>query len=431
MTIAEQLRAIAPGKAALAFIYASVLLDVLGFGIIIPVLPPLVVSFVGGDQAQGAVIFGIFGTVWAAMQFVFSPVLGGLSDKFGRRPVLILSALGLGLDYIVMALAPTLAWLFVGRVVSGITSAGFATASAYVADVTPPEKRAGAFGMIGVAFGIGFIIGPAIGGLMGTLGRRMPFWAAAIMSLISAGYGLLVLPESLRKENRNTFSWRRANPIGSLSLLRSRAGLTGLAFVNFLNFLAFQVLPSVFVLYAGYRYGWTYAAVGLALALVGALNIIVQGVLVRPIIGRIGERRALLVGLLFGAASFVLYGLATNGALFLGGVVLYAPIGLVGPSVQALMTKRVGPSEQGQLQGANASIIGLTGLIGPGLFTLIFAYFIGTQAPLKLPGAPFLLAAVLMMGAAAVAIRAARSESRQLLESPSSSSSWNQNNTLE
>lgn len=384
----------------------------MGFGIIIPVLPPLVKSFVG-SEAEGAITWGIFATVWAVMQFFFSPVLGSLSDRFGRRPILILSAIGLGLDYIVMALAPTLAWLFVGRVLSGITSAGFATAAAYVADVTPPEKRAGAFGMIGVAFGIGFIIGPAIGGVTGSFGPRVPFWAAAAMSLTSAVYGLLVLPESLPGQNRRPFSWRRANPIGSLKLLTSRTGLAGLAVVNFLNFLAFQVLPSVFVLYAGYRYGWGTAAVGLALALVGGLNILVQGVLLRPIIARLGEFRSLLVGLAFGAASFVVYGLAPNGIVFLAGVVLYAPIGLVGPSAQALMTRRVGPTEQGILQGANASIIGLTGVLGPVIFTVIYAYFIGSQAPVQLPGAPFLLAALLMLAAGTVAMRVARDEKQQ------------------
>ena len=429
MTIAEQLRRISPSKAALIFIYTSVFFDVMGFGIVIPVLPPLVTSFVG-DRAQGAVIWGIFATVWAVMQFVFSPVLGSLSDKFGRRPILILSALGLGLDYIVMALAPTLSWLLVGRIISGITSAGFATASAYVADVTPSEKRAGAFGMIGVAFGIGFIIGPAIGGVLGNITPRAPFWAAAAMSLTNAGYGLLVLPESLRKENRSRFSWRRANPIGSLGLLRSRPGLAGLATVNFLNFLAFQVLPSVFVLYAGYRFGWDAAAVGLALALVGGLNILVQGLLVRPVIARLGELRALLLGLVFGAAGFIMYGLAPNGTLFLAGVVLYAPIGFVGPAVQTLMTKRVGPKEQGLLQGANASIVGLTGVLGPAIFTLIYAFFIGRQAPFQLPGAPFILAALLMLLAASVAIRFGRDEIHRLPSSSDEEADWKPSQTI-
>lgn len=401
------------GKAALAFIYATVLLDAMGFGIIIPVLPGLVVGFVG-DTARGAIVYGIFGIVWALMQFIFSPLQGVLSDRFGRRPVLILSSLGLGLDYILMALSPNLSWLFLGRVISGITAASFSAASAYVADVTPPEKRAGAFGFIGVMWGIGFILGPAAGGLLGAIGPRVPFWGAALLSLTSVGYGLFVLPESLRPELRSRFSWRRANPIGSVGLLRSRPGLPGLALVNFLNFLAFQVLPSIFVIYAGYRYGWDITAVGLALAIVGASTIVVQGLLVRPFIARFGETRALLTGLFFGIASFVAYGLAPNGTLFLAGVLLYAPLGLVNPALQVIMTRMVSPSEQGQLQGANASILGLTGIIGPGLFTVIFAFFIGTQAPFQLPGAPFILSALLMVGALAIAARVTRRREEEI-----------------
>jgi DHA1 family tetracycline resistance protein-like MFS transporter len=401
------------GRAALAFIYATVLLDAMGFGIIIPVLPGLVVGFVG-DTARGAIVYGIFGIVWALMQFTFSPLQGVLSDRFGRRPVLILSSLGLGLDYILMALSPNLSWLFLGRIISGITAASFSAASAYVADVTPPEKRASAFGFIGVMWGIGFILGPAMGGLLGAIGPRIPFWGAALLSLTSVGYGVLVLPESLRPELRSRFSWRRANPIGSVGLIRSRPGLPGLALVNFLNFLAFQVLPSIFVIYAGYRYGWDITAVGLALAIVGASTIVVQGLVVRPFIARFGETRALLTGLFFGIASFVAYGLAPNGTLFLAGVLLYAPLGLVNPALQGIMTRMVSPSEQGQLQGANASILGLTGIIGPGLFTVIFAFFIGTQAPFQLPGAPFILSAFLMVGALAIAARVTRRREEEI-----------------
>ena len=395
------------GRGALAFIFATVLLDALGFGIIIPVLPGLVVGFVG-DTARGALVYGVFGIVWALMQFIFSPLQGALSDRFGRRPVLILSSLGLGLDYILMALSPNLYWLLLGRVISGITAASFSAASAYVADVTPAEKRAGAFGFIGVMWGIGFILGPAAGGLLGTIGPRIPFWGAAILSLTSVGYGLFVLPESLRAELRSPFSWRRANPLGSVGLLRSRPGLSDLALANFLNFLAFQVLPSIFVIYAGYRYGWGTTAVGIALAIVGASTIVVQGLVVRPFIARYGETRALLTGLSFGVASFVAYGLAPSGTLFLAGVLLYAPLGLVNPALQGIMTRMVSPSEQGQLQGANASILGLTGIIGPGLFTVIFAFFIGTQAPFQLPGAPFILSAFLMIGALAIAAKVTR-----------------------
>src|SRR5262245_65236885 len=264
----------------------------------------------GGDTARAAEIFGLFGTVWALMQFIFSPLLGALSDRFGRRPVILLSCLGLGLDYILMALAPTLWWLFVGRVISGITAASFATAGAYIADVTPPEKRAASFGMIGAAWGLGFIMGPALGGLLGVVNPRLPFWVAAGLTLLNALYGLFVLPESLAPENRKGFSLRRANPVGSLVLLRSHPELLGLSSVNFTYMLAHQVLPSVFVLYTSFRYGWSERATGLSLAFIGVFNIIVQAGLVKRIVARFGERRALLAGLLCGGAGSAIYGLA-------------------------------------------------------------------------------------------------------------------------
>ena len=404
-------------RAALAFIFATVLFDTLGFGIIIPVLPGLVVSFVGGDTARGAEVFGLFGTTWALMQFIFAPLLGALSDRYGRRPVLILSAFGLGVDYIIMALAPNLAWLFVGRVVSGITSASFTVSFAYVADTTPGEKRAGAYGMIGSIWGVGFIIGPLVGGLLAGIGPRFPFWGAATLSLASAAYGVVVLPESLPLNHRSAVSLRRANPIGSLSMIRARKGLAGFVTVNFLNFLAFQVLPSVYVLYAAYRYGWGYALVGGALALVGACNIIVQGLLVRRVVTRFGERTALLIGIVSGTVGFVIWGLASNGLLFMIAIIFYAPIGFVQPALQGLMTRRVGPSEQGALQGINGSLMGLTGVIGPTLFTLIFAFFIGSKAPVNLPGAPFLLSALLMIVSLILATKVTRRrEQRPMVE---------------
>jgi len=409
----ETLTRTGASRAALAFIFATVLFDTLGFGIIIPVLPGLVVSFVGGDTARGAEVFGLFGTTWALMQFLFAPLLGALSDRFGRRPVLILSAFGLGIDYIIMALAPNLTWLFIGRVVSGITSASFTVSFAYVADTTPGEKRAGAYGMIGSIWGVGFIIGPLVGGLLAGIGPRFPFWGAAALSLASAGYGLVVLPESLPIEHRSPVSLRKANPIGSLSMIRARRGLAGFVTVNFLNFLAFQVLPSVYVLYAAYRYGWGYAAVGTALAIVGACNIVVQGLLVRRVVGRFGERVALLIGIVSGTVGFLIWGLASNSLLFLLSIIFYAPIGFVQPALQGLMTRRVGPSEQGALQGINGSLMGLTGVIGPTLFTLIFAFFIGSQAPVNLPGAPFLLSALLMVSSLILAAKVTRLKDRR------------------
>src|SRR3989442_1695353 len=370
-----------------------------------PVLPGLVVSFVRGDPARGAEIVGLFGTTWALMQFLFAPLLGALSDRYGRRPVIILSAFGLGIDYIIMALAPNLTWLFIGRVVSGITSASFTVSFAYVADTVPGERRAGAYGKISSIFGGGFIIGPLVGGLLAAIGPRFPFWGAASLSLASAAYGLIVLPESLPIAHRSPVSLRKANPIGSLSMIRARRGLGGFVTVNFLNFLAFQVLPSVYVLYAAYRYGWGYALVGAALALVGACNIIVQGLLVRRVVARFGERLALLIGIVSGTAGFVVWGLAPNSLVFMLAIIFYAPIGFVQPALQGLMTRRVSPSEQGMLQGINGSLMGLTGVIGPTLFTLVCAFFIAKNAPVNLPGAPFLLSALLMIGSLLLAFK--------------------------
>jgi DHA1 family tetracycline resistance protein-like MFS transporter len=348
----------------------------------------------------------MMGTAWALMQFVCSPIQGGLSDRFGRRPVVLLSNFGLGLDYILMALAPNLAWLFAGRVISGIASSSFSTAGAYISDVTPPEKRAAGFGMIGAAFGLGFVLGPAVGGLLGAMDPRWPFWGAAATSLVNACYGFFVLPESLAREKRAKFSWRRANPVGSLRLLRSHHELFGLATVSFLGYVAHVVLPSTAVLYLGYRYGWGPSTVGLTLAAVGLCAMIVQGTLVKPIAARFGERRALLAGLLCGATGFAIYGLAPTGTIYYLGIPIMAFWGLAGPSAQALMTRRVGPSEQGQLQGAIASLMGIAGLIGPVLFTETFALFIGPGVGWHIPGAPFLLASLLLLIAAVLAWRA-------------------------
>ena len=399
-------------RAALPFIFVTVLLDVLSFGIIIPVLPKLIERFMGGDTANAAEIYGLFGTAWALMQFIFSPLLGALSDRFGRRTVILLSNFGLGLDYIVMALAPTVNWLFLGRVISGITGASFSAASAYVADVTPPEKRAASYGLLGAAWGLGFILGPAIGGVLGAHDPRLPFWGASVLTLLNASYGIFVLPESLPPERRAAFNWRRANPVGALKLLRSHPELLGLAMVSGLYFLAHQVLPSVFVLYTGYRYGWDERAVGLTLAAVGICNVAVQGGLVKSIVARFGERRALLTGLLCGAVGFTIYGLARTPAMFWSGLPIFAFMGLYSPSAQGLMTSRVDPSAQGQLQGANSSIMGITGLIGPGLFTQTFAHFIGPQRDWHLPGAAFLLAALLLVIAFFLAWRATEVQQR-------------------
>lgn len=419
MTIAPVPPSTQPRQAAILFILITVMLDVLSFGIIIPVLPKLVEDFMGGDTAQAAVMYGLMGTAWALMQFVCSPIQGALSDRFGRRPVVLLSNLGLGLDYIFMALAPNVMWLFVGRAISGIASSSFSTAGAYITDVTPPDKRAAGFGMIGAAFGLGFVLGPAVGGLLGVIDPRLPFWGAAATSLVNACYGFFVLPESLPREKRMAFAWKRANPVGSLVLLRSHRELLSLAAVVFLGYLAHAILPSVAVLYVGYRYGWDATAVGFMLAGSGVSAMLVQGVLIKPMTARFGERKTLLMGLGCGAIGFSVYGFAPNGWIYCAGIPVMAFWGMAGPSVQFFMTRRVSASEQGQLQGAIASLSGIAGLIGPSLFTQTFAFFIRPDSVLSaqdstlssslhLPGAPFLLASVLLLLAMVLAWRATR-----------------------
>jgi DHA1 family tetracycline resistance protein-like MFS transporter len=341
------------------------------------------------------------------MQFFFSPVLGSLSDRLGRRPVVLLSNLGLGLDYLMMALAPSLSWLFVGRIVSGITAASFSTAAAYIADVTPPEGRASRFGMLGAAFGLGFVVGPALGGLLGAHDLRWPFWGAAILSLLNFVYGLFVLPESLPPERRAPFAWKAANPLGALALLRSERVVLGLAVVVLFFFLAHEVLPSVFVLYTDYRYQWTPDDTGLALAAVGVSSTVVSGALVGRAVTRLGERGAALVGLVCGGAGFAIYALAPTGDLFLVGIPFIALQGLANPAITALMSKRLGADAQGRLQGALSSMRGVCGIVAPFLFTQTFAQAIQPGAA-QLPGAPFLLAAAFMGAGVLVAARVTR-----------------------
>lgn len=395
-------------KAAIAFILVTVVIDMLAFGLIIPVLPLLVQDFMGGDPVRTAEIYGVFGTSWAIMQFLFSPMQGVLSDRFGRRTVILISCTGLGLDFLLMAMAPNLGWLFVGRVISGICAASISTAGAYIADVTPKEKRAAAFGLIGAAFGIGFVLGPALGGVLGHFSPRLPFWVAAGLALVNAGYGFFVLPESLPKDRRSPFSWKKANPVGALVLLRSHPILAGLATSTFLMNLAHAVLPSTAVLYMAYRYHWGSLYVGYMLMGVGICAVIVQGGLVKPVVRALGERKALGLGLLFGAAGFAIYGLAPTGTWFWLGVPVMALWGIANPSAQGIMTHLVQPTEQGQLQGALSSLMGIASCIGPGLFTQTFATAIGPHADWGVPGAPFLLASFILLCAAFIAWRTTR-----------------------
>jgi DHA1 family tetracycline resistance protein-like MFS transporter len=396
-----------PKRAAIVFILGTVVLDVLAFGLIAPVLPVLVRDFHGGDTAAAAATYGVFATAWAVMQFLWSPLMGVLSDRFGRRPVLLISLVGLGLDYILMALAPTLAWLFVGRVISGITAATYSTATAYVTDVTPRDKRAAAYGYIGAAWGIGFVVAPAIGGVLGELHPRLPFWVAATLTLANALYGWFVVPESLPEAQRNRFSWVRANPFGSLRLIKARRGLAGLFTVQTLHILSHYSLPSVFVLYATHRYSWSLAQIGWALGLMGVCTAVVQGVLIGPIVRLIGERNSLLVGLAAESLGYAGYALAPNGIWFLLAIPFGALGGLYSASSQTMMAHRVKAEEQGELQGASSSLMGLAGIVGPGLFTGTFAIALSTTHT-QLTGLPFLVAALLTSAAYMVAIAATR-----------------------
>jgi DHA1 family tetracycline resistance protein-like MFS transporter len=391
-------------RAALAFIFVTVLIDVLAFGVIIPVLPHLVQQLSGGTTSSASYWVAAFGTTFALIQFVTSPVQGALSDRFGRRPIILFSCLGLGLDFMAMALAPTLAWLFVGRIVSAITSASFTTANAYIADITEPSQRAKSFGMIGAAFGLGFVVGPLIGGVLGDMSLRLPFWFAACLALLNFSYGMFVLPESLPPERRSArFDWSHANPLGSIVLLSRYRQVLGLAAVVFIANLAHYVYPSVFVLFADYRYGWNQKDVGYVLAVVGVLSIIVNGGLIGPTVRLLGERRALLLGLTCGVAGFAIYGFADQGWIFLVGLPISAFWGMAAPSTQALITREVGPKVQGRIQGALMSLVSMAGIIGPSIFAGTFGYFVDEENPIHLPGIPFFIAAVLLAVALLVA----------------------------
>jgi DHA1 family tetracycline resistance protein-like MFS transporter len=395
-------------RAALIFIFFTVLLDILAFGLIIPVLPHLIKQFVGGETANATVWHGLFATSFMVMQFFMTPVQGALSDRFGRRPVILVSNFGLAVDFLIMALAQTLPLLFIGRLLSGITSASFSTANAYIADLTPPAKRAAAFGKLGMAFGLGFTLAPVFGAWLGQIELRLPFYAAAALCFANFCYGTFVLPESLSKEMRSRFDWRRANPLGSLKLLRSHPELFGLATVTFLMGLAHLVYPTTFVLYADYRFGWGLDMVGWTLLIVGVLSIIVQGVLIGRIVKWIGERRALLFGTLMGTIGFTLYGLAPTGWWFWAAMPIAALWAVAGPAAQSLMTQHVSPQEQGRLQGAIGSLNSIAGILGPTLFTQTLAAVAQADVHDVWAGATFWLAAAVVGLGGLVAWRSTR-----------------------
>ena len=384
-------------RAAATFIFFTVGLDMLAMGMIAPVLPRLILNFMHGNAVNGAQMLGVFGTLFAGMQFFFSPVLGSLSDRFGRRPVVLLSNFGLGLDYFLMAWAPALSWLFVGRIISGLTASSIPTAMAYMADVTPREKRAAAFGLLNAAFGLGFVLGPALGGILGNVNPRLPFWVAGCLSLINGMYGLFVLPESLSIDHRMPFSWKRANPVGSLSLMSRNRVLLGISGLLLLGYIAQQSLMNVYVIYADYRYHWTDRTVGLSLAVIGVFSGIYGALLVKRVVKWLGERRAMVLGFVGGAVGYTMFGLSATGVLFWFAIPFLNLMSFTWPSAQSIMSHEVSPAEQGQLQGAVNSLRGIAGLFGPGLFTYIFSKSIGAHAPIELPGMPFFVAAGMLV----------------------------------
>ncbi len=400
-------------KAAVIFILITVTLDILAMGMIIPVLPDLILRFLGGKMVSAANWQTWFSLVFASMQFFCSPILGVLSDKVGRRPVILLSNLGLGLDYVVMALAPTIQWLFVGRIISGITTSSIPTAMAYITDVTPREKRAAAFGMIGIAFGVGFAFGPAIGGLLGHVNPRLPFWVAAGLSLTNWLYGYLFVPESLPPEKRQAFAMRRANPLGALRILRSHPEIWQLNTIQFLAYTAHNAF-SVWVLYSIYRYNWGEMANGLSLMAVGIVTAIVSGTLTGPMVKRFGERITLFTGQYFGAFGMLVAGLARTGAWLFGSIPVISLWNISMPAAQSIATRRVSEQEQGELQGAFQSMRSITFIIGPVIFLQTFRWFIDPTHGSPLPGAPFYLAAVLLGIAATMSTRLKVADARTI-----------------
>ena len=395
-------------EAALGFIFITLLIDVTGLGIIIPVLPKLITQMIHGNLSLASEYGGWLTFMYAIMQFLFAPLIGNLSDKFGRRPVLLFSLLGFGIDYLFLAFAPTIGWLFIGRAIAGITGASFTTATAYIADISTPEKRAQNFGLVGVAFGIGFIVGPVLGGLLGHYGTKIPFFAAAGLSLLNCVYGFFVLPESLSKENRRQFEWKRANPLGSLLFIKQYRNIIGLVIAFALLYIAGQATQSTWTYYTMYKFNWNEQSVGYSLGFVGLSIAIVQGGLIRIIIPKLGQEKSVYIGLLMYCLGFTLFAFASSGWMMFAFMIPYALGGISGPSMQGLISTRVPANEQGEIQGALTSIMSATGILGPLMMTGLFAYFTREYAPFIFPGAPFLLGALLSVLSTYIAIRSFR-----------------------
>ena len=381
--------------AALGFIFVTLVIDVIGFGIIIPVVPELIQELSGKTLSESSVVGGWLLFSYSLMQFICAPIVGGLSDRFGRRPILLLSLFGFSLDYVLTSFAPTLSWLFAGRIIAGIMGASFTTAAAYIADISTPEKRAQNFGVIGAAFGLGFIIGPLIGGLLGPYGTRVPFMVAAGLTLLNWLYGYFVLPESLSMENRRAFDWKRANPIGSLVQLKKYPVIAGLIASLIMIYISAHAVQSNWAFYTMEKFKWDDRMVGLSLAVVGFMFAIVQGLLIRKIIPKLGNERSLYVGLALSASGYILYSMAGQSWMMFAVTVVYCLGGIATPALQGIISTQVPPNEQGELQGGLTSLMSITSIIGPVLMTNTFAYFTGTHSPFYFPGAPMVLGAML------------------------------------
>lgn len=383
-------------KGALSFIFITLLLDITGWGIIIPVVPQLIKELIHADISEAAKYGGWLGFAYAFTQFICSPIVGNLSDKFGRRPIILFSLFGFAIDYILLALSPTIVWLFVGRVIAGLTGASITTASAYIADVSNDEDRAKNFGMIGAAFGVGFIVGPVLGGILGHYGSRVPFYAAAVLCFINFLYGYFILPESLDKDKRREFSWKRANPIGSFKFLGKHPEISALIVALILIYIASHAVQSNWSYFTMYEFGWTERLVGISLGVMGLLVGLVQGVLIRWTIPKLGEQKSIYFGLILYAIGLLLFSFASSEWMMFAFLIPYCLGGICGPALQSIITKSVASTEQGELQGALTSLMSATSIIGPPLMNNLFYYFTHDEAPFKFSGAPFFLAFILM-----------------------------------
>ena len=393
------------GKAAIGFIFVTLLIDIIGWGIIIPVMPGLISQMEGVNTGVASSLNGWLLFAFSITQFAFAPIVGNLSDKYGRRPILLVSLFGFGLDYVLLSWAPSIEWLFVGRVIAGVTGASFTTASAYIADISTDKDRAQNFGLIGAAFGLGFILGPIIGGLLGAYGPRVPFIAAAGLCFLNFLWGYFILPESLDKEHRRAFDWKRANPVGSLLHLKKYPDLGNLLIAMILVYLASHAVQSNWAFYTIERFDWNERMIGISLGVVGLLVGLVQGVLTRFINPKLGDARSIYIGLILYAVGMFLFGIATEGWMMLVFLIPYCIGGIAGPSLQSTITRRVDVREQGELQGALTSLMSATSVIGPPVMTNLFAWSIRPGSPVYLPGAPFFLGSILMVLSAVFAFR--------------------------